>query len=326
MVQRFFMGALPLRLGFALALSLGTSLAFAQPPQVLVSIKPLQLIATAIAGDELVIDRLLDPAASPHQYQLKPSEARKLIEADAMIWVGPDLETFLNQVIRNTRSKQTLTLTQQPAFKSLLAPTGGTDTAQSHAHHAEHAHDHQQEHEHEHDHDHGNLDAHIWLSPELALATAREITALFSELLPAQRRLFQQRLQTFEAALAKSDAANRKRLKPLQSNGFLVTHDGYGHFVRHYGLNQTGALTLNPERQPGARHIAELRQMLLAKKTRCILVEPQFRPSYLPVLTEGIAVRTQEVDPMGGNVAVDAQGYVVFLEGLAADFARCLGE
>src|SRR5690606_22687069 len=294
-------------------------------PQVLVTIKPLQLIATAIAGDQLVINRLLEPAASPHQYQLKPSEARKLIEADAIIWVGPQLETFLGQVIRNNRSKPTLALTQRPRIEKLLIASDASE-AHNHAAHAphEHEHDHDHDHDHDHGHDHDEIDAHIWLSPKLALATAREMASLFSELMPEQRQLFQQRLQQFESALAKTDAANQKLLQPLKSNGFLVTHDGYGHFVRHYGLNQTGALTLNPERQPGARHIAELRQMLLAKKTQCILVEPQFRPRYLPVLTEGLPVRTREIDPMGGEIPVNAQGYVRFLEGLAANFARCL--
>ncbi len=304
-----------MRLGLALVLTLGTSLAQARAPEVLVTIKPLQLIATAIAGDQLVINRLLAPTASPHQYQLKPSEARKLIEADAIIWVGPELETFLSQVIRNNSTKPTLALTQRPHIEKLLVTS---DASEAHNHPAH------SQHEQDHGHDHAEIDAHIWLSPKLALAAAREMASLFGELVPAQRQLFQQRLQQFESALARTDAANQKLLQPLKSKGFLVTHDGYGHFVRHYGLNQTGALTLNPERQPGARHIAELRQMLLAKKTRCILVEPQFRPKYLPVLTEGIDVRTQEVDPMGGDIHVNAQSYFLFLEGLATNFARCL--
>src|SRR5690606_6023265 len=116
-----------IRLGLALVLTLGASLVQARAPQVLVTIKPLQLIATAIAGDQLVINRLLEPAASPHQYQLKPSEARKLIEADAIIWVGPQLETFLGQVIRNNRSKPTLALTQRPRIEKLLIASDASE-------------------------------------------------------------------------------------------------------------------------------------------------------------------------------------------------------
>src|SRR5690606_34395423 len=156
-------------------------------PQVLVTIKPLQLIATAIAGDQLVINRLLEPAASPHQYQLKPSEARKLIEADAIIWVGPQLETFLGQVIRNNRSKPTLALTQRPRIEKLLIASDASE-AHNHAAHAPHEHEH--DHDHDHGHDHDEIDAHIWLSPKLALATAREMASLFSELMPEQRQLF----------------------------------------------------------------------------------------------------------------------------------------
>ena len=77
----------------------------APAPSVLVSIKPLHSIVAAVMGDTGAPGLLLTGAASPHSYALKPSDARKLAQADIVFWTGPELETFLATPIRNLASK-----------------------------------------------------------------------------------------------------------------------------------------------------------------------------------------------------------------------------
>ena len=38
---------------------------------------------------------LVEGSASPHTFQLKPSHAKMLQEADIVFWIGEDLEAFL---------------------------------------------------------------------------------------------------------------------------------------------------------------------------------------------------------------------------------------
>ena len=64
-------------------------------PQVVVSIYPIHsLVAGVMAGvaEPLLLVR---GAATPHDYALKPSDAKALANADAVFWIGPQLETFL---------------------------------------------------------------------------------------------------------------------------------------------------------------------------------------------------------------------------------------
>ncbi len=59
------------------------------------SIKPLQLLVTAIGGEAVDSRLLLAPGFSPHDAQLKPSQWQMLNKAELLVWVGPPLERFL---------------------------------------------------------------------------------------------------------------------------------------------------------------------------------------------------------------------------------------
>ena len=63
--------------------------------KVVASIKPLHSLVAAVmegAGEPALLVR---GGSSPHNYNLRPSEARSLGEADLVFWVGEGLEGFL---------------------------------------------------------------------------------------------------------------------------------------------------------------------------------------------------------------------------------------
>ena len=48
---------------------------------------------------------LVSGGASPHDYSLKPSEARAIDQAQVVFWIGPDLESFLIRPLDNVKDK-----------------------------------------------------------------------------------------------------------------------------------------------------------------------------------------------------------------------------
>ena len=46
-------------------------------------------------------DLIIDGVASPHNFQIKPSHAKMLQNADLVIWVGEDLESFLPTALKS---------------------------------------------------------------------------------------------------------------------------------------------------------------------------------------------------------------------------------
>src|SRR3546814_1354934 len=59
-----------------------------------------------------------DVCASPHAYTLRPSDARALAAANLVLWIGPSLETFLDEPLA--------TLAQPGAAVELLDSEGLT--------------------------------------------------------------------------------------------------------------------------------------------------------------------------------------------------------
>ncbi|HBM7739324.1 TPA: zinc ABC transporter substrate-binding protein, partial [Escherichia coli] len=98
------------------------------------------------------------------------------------------------------------------------------------------------------------------------------------------------------------------RLGKLAGKPFFVFHEAFDYFEEAYGLRHTGVFAVSAEVQPGARHVAAMRAQLKAAGPACIFSEPPLRPRLADTLSEGLPVRLAELDDLGVNVSVDANG------------------
>ena len=130
--------------------------------RVLTSIKPLQLIAAAVQDGLGEPEVLLPSGASPHHYALRPSDVRRVRDADLLYWIGPDMESFLPRVL-GSRDKP------QVAVQDLPGMTLRHFGEEHENDHDDHAHEHAGDDlGHDHDHRPGSLDAHLWLAADNA--------------------------------------------------------------------------------------------------------------------------------------------------------------
>ena len=283
------------------------------PLKVLTSIKPIQLIAQAITEDVTEPEVLLPPGASPHSHSLRPSDARRLQNADVMFWVGPDMEVFLEKMLFNAKSTRSVPMMNAKDIK--LRRSG--DSEEEHHHHDD-----------GHHHHHGEFDAHIWLSPENAIVMANSISSTLIELDPDNTKKYKSNLKRFISSMKKVDARNKKKLSPVLKRPIFVFHDAYGYLQDHYHLNIAGHFTLNPEQQPGARHLAELRDKLREKEKEfgkvCVFREPQFQPAYINRIVEGMNANVSVLDPLAMDIAEGANAYPEFLQELVDNIVSCL--
>jgi zinc transport system substrate-binding protein len=318
------------RLSAAFALLLGVFLvplpqAFAQAPKVVASLLPVHSLAAQImegAGEPVL---LVEGSASPHNYQLRPSDAALLQGADLIVWVGPVMEGFL---------VRPLDALSQPGKQLELLSLDGlllTEADHQHAHEDAHEHEHAQEHEHEQEHEHAGaddpehleVDGHIWLAPENAAVILKGIAARLIELDPAREGLYRDNLAASLARLSALDHELAARLEGL-NQPFVVFHDAYGGFVQHYGLAQVGVVTLSPDRAPGAGHLSELRALIEAREVACLFAEPQFSPAILESLRQDLEVRVGALDPLGAGLQPGPEAHAALLEALAASLLDCL--
>lgn len=290
--------------------------------RVLTSIKPLQLIAAAVQDGVGAPEVLLPPGASPHNFALRPSDVRRVQEVELLYWIGPDMESFLPRVLSN-RSLPNVPVQNLPGLQ--LRHFGEEQTAE-HGH-DEHEHEHEHEHaEAEHDHAHrpGSLDAHLWLLPANARVIAMRMAADLSAADPANAARYQANAQAFSQRLTALDQRLQARLAGVQGQAYFVFHEAFDYFEAAYGLKHAGVFSVASEVQPGARHVAQMRERLQAAGPTCVFSEPPLRPRLAQTLSAGLPVTLAELDALGSGVPVSAQGYEQLLENLAGSLAGCL--
>ncbi|MBO23435.1 MAG: zinc ABC transporter substrate-binding protein, partial [Rhodospirillaceae bacterium] len=144
---------------FLLACSLallGTN-AYANPPAVVVSIKPIHSLVAGVMQGIGTPSLIVQGGGSPHAFTLRPSNARALQNADVIFWVGPSLETFLDGPIDTLGDKaRVVSLTEAHGLQHMAFREGGPFEAHAHNHeddHGDHAKDKHDDHK---DHAHGN--------------------------------------------------------------------------------------------------------------------------------------------------------------------------
>lgn len=280
---------------------------------VVASLKPVGFIASAIAYGVTETEVLLPDGASEHDYSLRPSDVKRLQNADLVVWVGPEMEAFMQKPVSKLPEAKQVTIAQLEDVKPLLMKSiHGDDDDHDHAEKSDE------------DHHHGDFNMHLWLSPEIARATAVAIHGKLVELMPQSRAKLDANLKDFEAQLASTETQVGNELAPLKGKGYFVFHDAYGYFEKQFGLTPLGHFTVNPEIQPGAQRLHEIRTQLVEQKATCVFAEPQFRPAVVESVARGTSVRMGTLDPLGTNIKLGKTSYSEFLSQLANQYASCL--
>ncbi|NRQ02180.1 zinc ABC transporter substrate-binding protein ZnuA [Marinobacterium sp. xm-d-530] len=302
----------------------------AQADTVMASVKPLSLITAELLVNVAEVDTLLPDGASPHDFALRPSDRKRLNNTDLLIWVGPEIEPYLEKVIEASKVEHLAMLDEHAEH----GEDEHKDDHKDHDHEEEHHHDEHEGHEHEeehhdaHDehegHDHAGL--HPWLDIESVELFAEELSVELQQHFPAKASQIKENETAFLASLKQFESQAKEQLEPVHQKGFLVFHDAYDGFVNHFDLNQVGYFTVSPELKPGAKHLAELRETLEHSGVSCVFKEPQYRPALIDSITRGFEVHVGELDPLASDVALAQGAYVNFMQGLVDEFTECLAK
>jgi zinc transport system substrate-binding protein len=301
-------------LWFVLGLMTTSPCLLAAGPQVVVTLKPIHSLVAGVMAGIGEPDLLLSGAQSPHTFTLRPSDVRKLGAADLIVWVGRDFETFLTQSLKSLSPRtRVLALQDSPGIAQLPIRRGGVwEERHGHADAGDHKHAEQA------------IDPHIWLSPRNAREIVTRVKQALIELDPGNTAGYQTNARALKARLNDLDQALLARLTPVQWVPFIVFHDAYQYFERHYELNAIGSITLSPDRKPGARRIHEIHAKLERLEARCIFSEPQFEPKLIKAIVAGTQVRTGVLDPVGADIPAGREAYFILMRRLTDSLVTCL--
>ena len=330
-----------------LAVLVGISCQTFAAPKVVATIKPLHSLVAQVM-DGVGEPELLIKQGSPHGYQMKPADAKRVAEADIVVFVSHELETFMPPLLEKSPKEYAVEWAGLPNLYPLPTRHGGMweegeedDHDHEHrdhgdAHHAhEHGHGHHDhgdahhDHDHDHGHDHhghhhGTYDAHLWLSVARSKLLLNQVAEALAAVDSTNAAKYKDNAAKAAAALDTLKIDLTAQLQPLQKRPFMVFHDAYQYFEKDYDLDAVGTVRVDPEHEPGAKRISELHQMIADNKVVCLFSEPQFPAKIVTKLAADGKVKTAVLDPVGADLAPGKTMYGQLLHNLADSLSDCL--
>ena len=298
--------------------------------KVVASIKPIHSLASYVMDGVGKPDLIVDGYNSPHGFSLKPSHAKMIENADLIIWVGEDLEAFLEKPL-NTIAKKAVNIeimdlsgVKKLKFREKNIFEGHDDHGHGHKEkkHDDHGHKKAKHDDHGHEeHAHGEHDPHVWLDPMNAKVIIKEIEKQLVKLDPDNSSKYKANSKKAQSEL---DNLTKNIKRDLKGNlRFVVFLDAYQYFENRFNIKSAGALTLNPEVLPGAKQIAEIQELIEHDNVKCIFSEPQYNPKIIEMLSADMKVSTSVLDPLGADINAGPKMYNNLILQIANSLKDC---
>ncbi|HZL17540.1 MAG TPA: zinc ABC transporter substrate-binding protein [Polyangia bacterium] len=259
------------KIPFLVALAAG-ALAGARPAEaklrVAASIETLADLCRQIGGDRVVVTSLSHGYQDPHFVEAKPSLVLTLNRADALVYVGLDLEIgWLPPLVQQSRNEriqrgQVGNIDASTAIKVEDVPNIPADQLRAMGD----------------IHPLGN--PHYWIPPKNARGIARLLAQRFAEIDSPGTAAYQAALAVFERRLDAKEKEWAKVAAPLRGIKVVTYHKSWSYVAGWLGMQEVGYIESKPGIPPTASHTAQLIDLMRKSNVRLVIVE-SFYPSNL---------------------------------------------
>jgi len=286
--------------------------------QVLSTIKPIQALVLAIAGDHVESAQLIPDFASPHTYSFKPSDISRIKQADVIFRIDENFERLLNHAFDNKLPNTDIISLADDKNIQLLNHVGkhnhgAANTVKPKSKNEQHSHN-----------THDEKDLHIWTSPRNLQLLATSIATTLSKLDSKNKQFYASNLARFHQKLDKLTEAIQAELQPVKTQPYIVFHNSWQYFAEQFGLQKPVIVDFHEAVSAGSKSIKRIRMQIRTANIRCILSNPGVKIGRIKAITEGTEVNNETIDILGANVALNKNTVFTILQKTGQKIARCL--
>ena len=307
---------------------------------VVTTIQPINSLVSAVIGNTGKTISLIPAEVSPHEYKLKPSDTKKLQNANIIFFVSDHLESSVTKVFENLpKNIKIINLMEDAGIKHLAIRDNEAWERHDHRHghgdhddhdkhakkHDDHDHDkHAKKHDDHDDHEKED-DVHIWLSPDNAVKIIKKINKELSLYFPENAETYDKNANQMIKEINQLKVELKKELSGIKDKPYIVFHDAYQYFETSFGLNAAGSVALEGDIASSPKQISIIKDKIVKLKASCVFQEPQFDSKLVKIVVEGTNAQIGTLDPLGVNIKSGENFYLQLLKNMAKSLKDCLG-
>lgn len=252
------------------------------------TIHPFQEILKNLIGDRGEVHQILPPNASPHTYELRPSDVRLIEAATALFYGSENLDAWALK-FQNTNRIELIKLIDQDSLIYF----------QNEIHDHKPVEHHNRDENMGHDHSSG-IDPHFWTDPLTVKAMLPALVEKLCTLDPSGCETFRQNSEKFSRRLDSLNAKLKEMLAPIYSSKVMISHPFFQYFFKRYGIELIGVIEKNPGREPTPKDIKALIDQVKRENVKAIFDHTQLPDRAAKIIAESTEIKSYHLDPIGG--------------------------
>lgn len=245
------------------------------------------------------VEKIIGDDAGPHDYQLLPSDMRRIANAQLLILIGVGFDDGLRKAFERTHGKDA------PQRLINLADALRSDMISSKPE----------------DRQTPVSNPHYWLNPELSFKCVSYLADKLCLHDPSKEDQIRLNAQNYKSQLKALDLELTQMLKPLKGKAYITQHDAFPYFAEKYGLDIVEVVEDVHDVPPGPGKLAALYKAARRYKISALCYEPGGPSKLLRQLAHDLSLDLRELDPLE-NGPSSATAYI---QGMRANARSLIG-
>ncbi len=258
---------------------------------VAVSIEPLADFTRQVGGPDVDVITLVPAGASPHTYELKPSQVAQVSRARLLVLIGAGLEYWARDLVKAVANPRLEVIDTSKGIPLIGAGRSGANP-------------------------------HIWLDVRQAMIQVRDIEAGLISVDPTRAEEYRSRAANYLKQLSALDEEIAREAKTWKSREFIAFHPAWVYFARRYGLKQAAVIEQSPGREPSPAELAIIVDTAKRIGARAIFAEPQLSSKAADTVAQETGAQVLFLDPLGSSLT--DRSYILMMRYNVAQMAKAL--
>ena len=262
--------------------------------KVVTSTSDLAYFARSIGADKVEVSSIASPDADLHYVEVRPSYMVKMRDADLVLRVGLELDSWIERIIDGSRNSKLKKVDCSKYVTPLEIPTFKADASYGDLHR------------------YGN--PHYWLSPANVEPITRAIAEGLTSVDPGNESVYEDNRAKLLAEINMELPAIKALAASLAGLEMITYHNSWPYFAEYFGIELPGFIEKFPGVAPSPSHMSDIIELIKKDHIKVIAMEPYFEKRVPQRIAESSGAKVITLYPsIGGRN--ESENYLEWLRG-----------
>ena len=273
------------------------------------TVYPLTYFTERIGGDHVNVESVYPAGSNEHTFDPTQKDMMSLADADLFFYIGLGLEGFVENA-KKTLANENVTMiatadaVSDDQLEGNQVEHHDEDSHEDDSHdensHKDDSHDEDSHEEESHeDHNHGEIDPHLWISPQISVHLASSIKEALIEKDAKNAEVYTSNYELLVDDLEELNTEYTEMANETTNKTFFVSHAAFGYLASQYGLEMVAVAGLNSQDEPSQKELTEIVNLAKEKNIKTILFEQNVSSNLAEIIQNEVGAQALTMHNLG---------------------------